>query len=80
MHGKRLRRSPTFVTSNAEMHSASLPINSVAMLGRDLVQREANESLSLQVRATFTRWATTIVSCQRFQERNNWLLPNASRR
>jgi hypothetical protein len=44
MQGKRLGRSPTFFTSNAEMHSASLPINSVAMLGRDLVQREANES------------------------------------
>jgi hypothetical protein len=32
MHGKRLGRSPTFATSNAEMHSASLPIKSVAML------------------------------------------------
>jgi hypothetical protein len=48
MHGKRLGRSPTFVTSNAEVHSASLPINSVAMLGRDLVQREANESYILR--------------------------------
>lgn len=40
MHGKRLGRSPTFVITNAEMHSASLPINSVAY--DELVQNESH--------------------------------------